>query len=81
MKELGRNQFPDDVIKVLWMQTLPAYVQRILVASESLTLVQLSVLADNILEVTPEVGAIQGCSSSVVGTDKDFCITEILNIT
>ncbi|XP_073951842.1 uncharacterized protein [Choristoneura fumiferana] len=69
MRDLGRDKFPEDTIRVLWQRLLPATVRAVLSATQTKNLDDLAVIADNVLEATRagQIAAVAQAAESTAG--------------
>lgn len=62
MRDLARDKFTDDTIRIMWMNHLPAHIRSVLIVSETFnnkaSLDELAALADKMLEESPQIAAI-----------------------
>jgi hypothetical protein len=70
MKTLAGSQINKDVLKTLWLQQLPPYVQLILSASEALTLEKIDDVTDKLSEIHRNNPSTSGSISTVSRTSS-----------
>lgn len=73
MKMLAGDSASTEVVKTIWLRALPAKTRSILAAMEGQPIEKLADIADRILEVEPQVAAVQVPPSAIQ------CLTEQLN--
>ncbi|XP_063533690.1 uncharacterized protein LOC134743989 [Cydia strobilella] len=52
MKDLARENFPDETLRILWQGRLPVNVRGVLAVAETSDLDKLAIIADNVIEAT-----------------------------
>lgn len=68
MRSLAHKKVPDDTLRLMWMNLLPAHVRSVLVVSDTISketaLEELAKLADKMMEQTSEISAVSVASTS-----------------
>lgn len=62
MRELARNKFPDETLRMLWMSHLPSSTRAVLSVSTESNLDSLAAMADKMDEQAKEINSICSCS-------------------
>lgn len=77
MKDLARDKFPDDTLRILWTGHLPSAVRGILTVSEVKDLEKLAEIADKVMESSRPSGTIAEVGTSTSSHSNDLLVAEI----
>ncbi|XP_026743693.1 uncharacterized protein LOC113505273 [Trichoplusia ni] len=77
MTDLSRGKFPDDTLRILWSEHLPAAVRTVLSTSEVTDLKKLAEQADNIMEAAETNDTVSEVTSGASTSSTDALVAEI----
>lgn len=77
MKDLSRGKFPDDTLRIMWSEHLPATVRTVLSTSEVTDLKKLAEQADKIMEAAETNDTVSEVTSGASTSSTDALVAEI----